>query len=118
MRYAASNQNGGSWNYNFPLSSSETIYSKAHFFQRVQDGVDNHKPMLIPSYYDISYGHFYAVVGYEVKYYSNGSINYNNSKVYLRDVSDSSPGVWYETEAKVSTFYNARNGNKVLFVRP
>ncbi|WP_052600162.1 hypothetical protein [Aureispira sp. CCB-QB1] len=116
LKYAARGSNFP--NYDYPNSSFDDLIDLAHFYQRAMDGVNYHRPMIMPSFHASNYGHFYTIVGYITRYKSNGSIDYNNSLLLLRDVLDSSGGYLYDMTATVETFFNNRNKDRVLFVRP
>ncbi len=119
LLWAANNQNGGSWNYDFPTTSSESVSSMDRYYQRLKDGVNYKKPAIVASYYNQTYGHFYPVTGYYEVKKSDGSIDYDNSYLLLRDVIE--PSKIYtsgEHTVSVRTFYNKRISNSILFVRP
>lgn len=105
-------------NYGFPNSDSESVYSISKFYQRLKDGVNYKKPMIIASTYKYSYGHFYPVVGYKEVIKPNGSIDYDNSEFMLRDVYFSKPKyAFYDRIVSVSTFYKYRSSNDILLIK-
>lgn len=119
LHYAADNNPSRSWNYNLRATSYETVYSVANLFQRIKDGVDYNKPLIIPSDFGYSnVGHFYTVVGYSIRYSSGNRIDYNRSEVYLRDVARPRVSTFYDRSTSASNFFNKMRGNQVLIVRP
>lgn len=119
LLWMANNQNNKTWNYNFPTTSTVTKSTIASFFQQLRDGVDYNKPVIVASNYLESYGHFYPVVGYKLVTTSSGTIDYNNTILYLRNVQYSVPTyVLYDNAVSVQTFFNQRRSNDLLVVRP
>jgi hypothetical protein len=119
LLWMANNQNNKTWNYNFPSTGTATRSTIASFFQQLRDGVDYNKPTIVASDYLEPYGHFYPVVGYKIVYTSNGSIDYNLSQVYLRNVQRSAPiFITYDDWTSVQNFFNQRRSNDLLIVRP
>lgn len=119
MLWMANKQNGGSWNYNFPTSSTVTKSTIASFFQQLRDGVDYAKPVIVASNYLEPYGHFYPVVGYSLVTNSAGAVDYNASLVYLRNVQYSSPSnLSYENSTTVQNFFDMKRSADLLVVRP
>lgn len=116
LKWAAElSQNNG---YGWSQSDFETVYNIGHFFQRMKDGVDYDKPAIVPTTYIYGVGHYYAVTGYMLVR-NNGIIDYDNSKLFLRDVVRRTPkNAYYDEDVSVRTFYNSITGNQILFVRP
>lgn len=106
--------------YNLGRSTkAESIYTIERFFQRLKDGVDYNKPAIVPSYYGESYGHMYPVVGYKIIKKSNGSIDYERSKLYLRNSELQNPIYQkYDWEVSVQAFFNNRSSNDILIIQP
>lgn len=119
LEYAAKKENYKGYGFNFKNTSSENVSSLQQFYQRCKDGVRYNKPAIVPSWYGYNEGHFYVVTGYYENRKSNGDIDYNRSYLFLRDVAMRNPVYWNcDRYVKVNEFYNLRNGNKILFVRP
>jgi Peptidase_C39 like family len=125
MLYATNITNNSANNYQFPTSGAVSKSTIASFFQQLRDGVDYNKPVIVPSTYDVPYGHFYPVTGYKLVYASNGTIDYVASKIYLRDVlSTTALTPLYEKIASVQEFFNSRSGVRadgsadIFVVRP
>ncbi|MDR3168745.1 MAG: C39 family peptidase [Candidatus Peribacteria bacterium] len=101
--------------YDLGLSSSsnETVSSISAFWQKLKDGVNYNKPVIVPSTYLEPYGHNYVVVGFEE------GANDNTRWVYLRDVKRSTPLFSnYDRGCSLAEFYTERTGTQVFIVRP
>jgi len=119
LEQAAKKVNGYGYGYNFPNTSRETVNSLSIFYQRCKDGVTYNKPVIVPSDWYYTVGHYFIITGYLEVYNTNGSIDYDASYFYLRDVAISTPKYSkYDKKVHVDVFYEQMDGNQILFVRP
>lgn len=95
-----------------PSSLNDPFTSISTFWQKLKGWLNSNKPVIVPSYYLVSYGHMYVVVGFEE------GANDTERKVYLRDVRFTSPqSPSYDRVCDLSTFYTNRDGNQMFVVR-
>lgn len=110
LEYAAKlSQNGG---YGLVNTVRRSVPDYTALLAKVKDGVINDLPPVAESRWDISFGHFYVIVGYEDTGDAATSI------LYLRDVLQSSPTyVKYDTYTTVQNFHDNMDTKQVLFVK-
>lgn len=109
------------YNYKYGSSSVDrpSPQTMASWYQRLKDGVDYDRPAIVCSNYGYNVAHFYPVIGYIEYTNSNGTIDYNRSYVFLRDVGKhNKSNYYYERAVNVVDFFNNRNTRDILFVRP
>lgn len=81
------------------------------FLQKVKDGVINDLPPIADSNFDISFGHFYVIVGYSEKATSEDTI------IYLRDAYKRNPvNEKWDVKTTIAEFMDGMNTKQFLFV--
>lgn len=110
LEYAAKlSQNNG---YGLVNTVRRSVPDYESLLKRIKDGVINDLPPIAESTWDISFGHFYVIVGYQ------DTGDPATSIVYLRDVLQSSPTyVKYDTSTTIQNFHDNMNTKQILFVK-
>lgn len=81
------------------------------FLQKVKDGVINNLPPIADSNFDVAFGHFYVIVGYEEKSTAEDTI------IYLRDPIKVYPiNTNWDIKTTISTFIAGMDTRQFLFV--
>ncbi len=81
------------------------------FLQKVKDGVVNNLPPIADSSFEVSFGHFYVIVGYEEKDTDE------NSVIYLRDPIKPNPiNTEWDTKTTVKKFLAGMSTRQFLFI--
>lgn len=114
---ANSHKNGGygtHYQYSSRYSGLRDVPTPERLLQKVKDGIQHKTPPIAPSNWDISYGHFYVIVGYDQK------ANLDDTILYLRDPYKSrAVYTKYDVKTTLKNFHDHMDGYKkqVLFVK-
>lgn len=82
------------------------------FLQKVKDGVINNLPPIADSNFDVEFGHFYVIVGYDEKSMTEDTI------IYLRDPIKEYPvNTDWDIKTTIVTFMSGMDTRQFLFVK-
>lgn len=106
---AQSTKHGSYGQYNSVLRS---VPDADVFLQKVKDGVINDLPPVAESNFDIFFGHFYVIVGYDEKSTAEDTV------IYLRDPIKKNPvNTNWDTKTTIGEFIAGMYTRQFLFVK-
>ena len=94
----------------------EDVPNTTTFFNIIKQQILNNRPIIADSRFDVSFGHFYVIVGYMYAKDSVDSIN--NVTLYLRDsIKSNSIHEKWDTKVKLVDFWKKMNLKQVIYVK-